>query len=204
MTTLKRRLATLAVVALSLPGLRASAQPQDSGDEPQEKAKKPEKAAEAAAPAEPETPPPPSLAAAPIITPEPTATVGFAPPPSTARIESPNASIQFGVLLQPQFELSGSPDAINTSKNLFVRRARLIVGGTLFKSIEYFFQVDYPIVFKYDPADTMAGTAKNAPGLNIQDATLASRRARSSSTATSTSGPACSWDAGAPPPRPTP
>jgi hypothetical protein len=168
MTTLRRRLATLAVVALSLPGLRASAQAQDPGDEPEEKAK-PEKPAEAAASGAPAAAPP-SLPAAPIITPEPAATVGFAPAPSAARIESPNASIQFGVLLQPQFELAGSPDAINTSRNLFLRRARLIVGGTLFRSLEYFFQVDYPNLFKYDPADTMAGTAKNAPGLNVQDA----------------------------------
>jgi hypothetical protein len=168
MTTLKRGLVTLAVVALSLPGLRASAQAQDSSEEPQEKAK-PEKPAEAAAPAEKEAPPPPSLAAAPIITPEPAATVGFAPPPSAARIDSPNASIQFGVLLQPQFELAGSPDATRTSKNLFLRRARFIVGGTLFKSLEYFFQVDYPNLFKFDPSDTMAFD-KNAPGLNIQDA----------------------------------
>jgi hypothetical protein len=172
MTTSKRRLATLAVVALSLPGLRGFAQAQDSGDETQERdakdAKaKPEKAGDAA-PAEREAPP--SLAAAPIIAPEAAATVGFAPPPSAARLESPNASIQFGALLQPQFELSGSPDAINTSKNLFLRRARFMVGGTLFKSLEYFLQVDYPNLFKYDPSDTMAGTAKNAPGLNIQDA----------------------------------
>ena len=169
MTTLKRRLATLAVVALSLPGLRGSAQAQDSGDEPQEKEKaKPEKSEEAAPPAEREAPPP-SIAAAPVIAPETAATVGFAPPPSAGRIEGPNASIQFGVLLQPQFELAGSPDATKTSKNLFLRRARFMVGGTLFKSLEFFFQVDYPNLFKFDPSDTMAFD-KNAPGLNIQDA----------------------------------
>jgi hypothetical protein len=170
MTTLERGLLTL-VVALSLPGLRAFAQTPEGDEETKEKkgkAAESEQGAEPAAPAGREAPPP-SIAAAPIITPEATATVGFAPPPSAARIETPNASIQFGVLLQPQFELAGSPDATKTSKNIFLRRARFIVGGTLFKSLEYFFQVDYPNLFKFDPSDTMAFD-KNAPGLNIQDA----------------------------------
>ena len=55
------------------------------------------------------------------------------------------------------------------TKNLFLRRFRFMVGGTLFKYFEYFFQVDYPNLFKLDLSDTMA-IDKNAPGLNIQDA----------------------------------
>ena len=45
-----------------------------------------------------------------------------------------------------------------------------MVGGTLYKYFEFFFDTDYPNLFKNDSSDTMAGTYKNAPGLNIQDA----------------------------------
>jgi hypothetical protein len=96
--------------------------------------------------------------------------VPFAPPPAPLRIENENASIQFGLLLQPQLEVVGGPDATLTSKNIFLRRTRLIVGGTLYKYFEFFFETDYPNLFKNDAAETMAGTFKNAPGLNIQDA----------------------------------
>jgi hypothetical protein len=64
----------------------------------------------------------------------------------------------------------GSPAAELTTKNLFLRRMRLIVGGTLFKYFEYFIDTDWPNLFKLDAGDTMAGTVKNAPGMNIQDA----------------------------------
>jgi hypothetical protein len=156
--------AALAILALSLPGLRASAQTEPS-DQPEEKTK-PEAPAEPGAPAEPAatTKPPPA--------PEPDAGpyVPFAPPPSPLRVENSSASIQFGILAQPQFEMAGTPDATLMTKNLFVRRFRLMVGGTLFKTIEFFFQTDWPNLFKQDPADTMAGTGKNVPGMNVQDA----------------------------------
>ncbi len=50
--------------------------------------------------------------------------------------------------------------------NLFVRRVRFLVGVTLFKNIEFFFDTDYPDLFKGTPTE---GT-KNTPGLNVQDA----------------------------------
>jgi hypothetical protein len=56
------------------------------------------------------------------------------------------------------------------SKNLFLRRIGFIVGGTVLKSFEYFFDVDYPDLFKVDPSNQTGGTGKNAPGLNVQDA----------------------------------
>jgi hypothetical protein len=168
-------LAALAVIALLLPGLRASAQTQDASDEFGENAK-PAKPAKAGQSAEPEasadavetTPRPPS----PAMAPEPDAGpyVPFAPAPPPLRVENSSASIQFGILAQPQFEMAGTPDATLTTKNLFLRRFRLMVGGTLFKKIEFFFQTDWPNLFKQDPADTMAGTGKNVPGLNVQDA----------------------------------
>ena len=96
--------------------------------------------------------------------------VGFVPPPNPLRLENSSASVQIGLLAQPQFEMVGAPDAESTSKNLFLRRIRLMVGGTLFNYFEYFFDTDYPDLFKVDSADQTAGTGKNSPGLNVQDA----------------------------------
>ena len=96
--------------------------------------------------------------------------VPFAPTPAPLRIENPNVTIQFGLLLQPQFEMVGSQSDDLTTKNLFLRRTRFIIGGTLYKYFEFFFDTDYPNLFKLDAGDTMAGTVKNAPGMNIQDA----------------------------------
>jgi hypothetical protein len=170
---LRHRLAAIVVVALLLPGLSASAQTGDPSVETDENATpaKSGNAAKSAAPAEPaEAPPPvPAVALAPEA-PETGPYVPFAQPPSPMRIESANASIQFGILAQPQFEMVGSPDATLTTKNLYVRRFRIMIGGTLFKNFEYFFQTDWPNLFKLDPIENIAAFDKNAPGLNIQDA----------------------------------
>ncbi|HXU06413.1 MAG TPA: hypothetical protein VN903_35900 [Polyangia bacterium] len=154
------------VVALSLPGVRAFAQTEGSSDEPEEKSKP----AESALPPMPPPAPPP-----PVSSPEPAAYVGFAPPPAPLRVDNSSSSIQFGVLGQPAFEMGGAPDDEKMAKNLFIRRFRLIVGGTLFKYFEFFFDTDVPNLFKQDPADTMAGTGKNYPGMTLQDAYLTFR-----------------------------
>jgi len=133
-----------------------------------------------------QTPPPPAFTESKDTTPPaappkdapPAATyVGFAPPPAPLRIESPSASIQFGLLAQPQLEVAGSPEAEKTAKNLFLHRIRFMVGGTLFNSFEYFFDVDYPELFKLDTANSTGGTGKNAPGLNVQDAFVTAKPA---------------------------
>jgi hypothetical protein len=151
----------LAVAGLLLPGLRADAQTPDSGGEPGEDARpeKPDKPAKAAVPAAPAEPVETTFAEPPVAEAGPY--VPFAPPP--------NFTIQFGILAQPQFEMAGGTDSDGMTKSLFLRRFRFMVGGTLHKYFEYFFQVDFPNLFKVDLSDTMA-TDKNAPGLNIQDA----------------------------------
>jgi hypothetical protein len=178
---LRHGLAGFVIVASLLPGWRAFARtpPSDSSDEPQETNKdtnnetaKPPAPADAepanlAAPAVPGAPSEPAESSAPAAS---EAYVPFAPPPSPLRIENPNASVQFGVLAQPMLEVAGGPDADLTTKNLFLRRFRFIFGGTVFKYFEFFFDTDYPNLFKQDSAETMAGTYKNAPGLNVQDA----------------------------------
>ena len=171
---LRRGLAGLGVVALLLPGLRAAAQTQEGTDEFGEAAKPAKSArsgtsAEAEAPAEAtEMPPPaPPPAAAPSADEGPY--VPFAPTPSPMRIGNSSTGMQFGILAQPQFEMVGAPDADLTTKNIFLRRLRFIVGGTLFNTIEFFMQTDWPDLFKLDPVGTMVFD-KNAPGMNIQDA----------------------------------
>ena len=156
-------LAAIAVIALSLPGLRASAQTEESTDSSAE----PEGAKPV--PKAPPPPAPPAVEEAPTVAPSSDPYVPFAPPPGPMRVEIPGASIQFGILAQPQVEVAGAPDADKTTKNIFLRRLRFMVGGTLFNNFEFFVQTDWPNLFKLDPGDTMAFD-KNAPGLNIQDA----------------------------------
>ena len=69
------------------------------------------------------------------------------------------------------------------SNDLFIRRTRILVGGTLFGVLEYFVDTDYPNLFLQNvPASTTDNTTmpptttttanalKNVPGMNIQDA----------------------------------
>ena len=105
------------------------------------------------------TPPPPAPVEPPPTAAAPTA---FAP----LKVESANASLKLGFLAQPQFEAIGnqSPAVTGGSYNLYVRRIRLLVGGTLFGKFEYFFDTDSPNLFK-----ASAEGAKSAP-LFVQDA----------------------------------
>jgi hypothetical protein len=176
---LNHRLVAFALVALLFPTSRAFAQ-ASSGDEFEQDDSKPQPKAQPKEAAEPEAaepapapkppaesaPPPPPAAQPPSDNPY----VPYAPTPDPLRISNENVSIQFGLLAQPQLEIAGGPDASLTSKNIFLRRIRFMVGGTLYKYFEFFFDTDYPNLFKNDSADTSAGTYKNAPGLNIQDA----------------------------------
>jgi hypothetical protein len=82
------------------------------------------------------------------------------------KIETPSSSVKIGFLLQPAYEVVGSSTLDSGSQNVFVRRVRLLLGGTLFKDFEYFFDTDYPDLFK---ANASTGS-KNTPGMNVQDA----------------------------------
>jgi hypothetical protein len=172
---LSHRLAALGLVALLLPASHAFAQ-SSSGDEFEQEDSKPakHKPYEAAPPEAPAEPAPaakqPAPAAPAAEPPSDNPYVPWAPPPAPLRLESSSVSLEFGVLLQPAFEMVGAAASELTTKNLFLRRTRLMFGGTLFKNFEFFIDTDYPDLFKQDGGDTMAGTVKNAPGLNIQDA----------------------------------
>jgi hypothetical protein len=119
---------------------------------------------------EPPPPPPaepaPPAAAPAAEAPPPAELKWFEPVASPLKIETPTSNIKFGFLLQPQFESLGSPTLDGMQNNLFIRRTRILIGGTLFGDLDFFFDTDYPNLFK------QAGEAglKNTPGLNIQDA----------------------------------
>jgi hypothetical protein len=115
----------------------------------------------------PAVPSPPSPDAMPPV-PPPTAAAAPAWPVAVAplKVENPSASIRFGVLAQPQFDWVGSPTINGHSQNIYLRRIRVLIGGTLFKDIEYFFDTDVPNFYK----DLAADGTKNNPGINIQDA----------------------------------
>jgi len=132
--------------------------------------------APAAAPApatEPAPAPPPPAAAepAPAAAPAPDPTAVPATTFESLKVESKNgsASLKVGLLLQPQYEAIGSADAQHsgTSNNLFIRRTRLLVGGTLFKNFEYFFDTDAPNLFHTTPDGS---GAKTSQGIVVQDA----------------------------------
>jgi len=145
--------------------------------------------APAGADAPPAAPAPAVAEPAPVVTP---AAAPAEPPPTVfdpLKIESKNASIKIGLLMQPQYELLSAGTAAGpitigdeahkgSSSNLFIRRTRLLVGGTLFKNFEYFFDTDAPNLFKGDtnvnaaavaPANPNGSGAKGGNTMIVQD-----------------------------------
>lgn len=99
-----------------------------------------------------------------------------APPTKLApvQIASPSTTIKFGLLAQPQYEAAGNFSQDGLSQNLYLRRARVLIGGSLFGVIDYFFDTEFANLFKASPvAGAMGAPAttgpKATPGMNIQD-----------------------------------
>jgi hypothetical protein len=94
------------------------------------------------------------------------------PNPSLLKIEGSAGIIKFGLLAQPQYQALGSPSADGLAHDLYVRRMRFLVGGTLLKYIDFFWQVDTPNLFKSQPATVGMSTVtqKNNPSLAVVDA----------------------------------
>lgn len=128
--------------------------------------------------AEPVTVPLPVPALAPTPTPLPDTSVIVVtpptPPPPSFRIEGSNGStLRVGLLLQPQFQSVNNAKLDGYSSNLYLRRTRILLGGTLFGIFDYFVDTDYPNLFLPSSTTTAGGTTtylKNTPGMNIQDA----------------------------------
>jgi hypothetical protein len=162
----------LALVSYGLGGV-ANAQP--AGAPPAAPPPAAEPAPMAPPPAETVPPPAPYAPVTPAIALAPP----MPPPPATApiqsvsplKIEGPNGSIRFGMFLQPQFESAQVPTANGYANNLYLRRARIIIGGTLFDRIEYFMETDSPNLFKGNQTPPAAGqqALKTTSTMVIQD-----------------------------------
>jgi hypothetical protein len=84
------------------------------------------------------------------------------------QITSPDkeSSVAFGILAQAQAEQIQSTTEYNDSKDLFLRRIRLIVGGNVTKKLSFFVETDSPNVGK---GSTGSGT-RTLPTMFLQDA----------------------------------
>jgi Phosphate-selective porin O and P len=125
----------------------------------------------------PATPPP---ATPPPATPPPATPPPATPPPATQAsllapdvapfgIENANGSLKLGLLLQPQYQLLGDTTFSGQAQDLYVRRARILIGGSLFGLVDYFFDTDYPDLF-LSRAAVGSPSVKYTPALSIQDA----------------------------------
>ena len=84
-------------------------------------------------------------------------------------IQNADVSVRFGLLLQPQYQSLGETTYTGQGQNLYLRRTRVIVGGTLFGVVDYFFDTDYPNLF-LGQAASGTPSVKYVPQFNIQDA----------------------------------
>lgn len=72
-----------------------------------------------------------------------------------------DVNFKFGLLLQGQADWQESATADDTAQNLYLRRARILIGGSLAKNVTFFFETDSPNYGK-------AGTKTS--GMIVQDA----------------------------------
>jgi hypothetical protein len=96
--------------------------------------------------------------------------IGAWPAVSSAQwvIESKDqkTNLKIGFLLQPQFESLETADESATSKNIFLRRFRILFGGKIADKWTYFFETDSPNVGK----GTGTSGTKDAGTIYMQDA----------------------------------
>src|SRR6478735_3652925 len=164
------------VFAMLISGAAAAQTPPDA---PPAEAVPPPPPVEAAPP----PPPPPAevVPAAPMAPPPAAApaAVGIVPPAQPAlKIETPNkSSIKIGALFQPQFQTNNDVTRSGWNNQLYIRRTRILLGGTLFGVLDYFIDTDFPNLFLATSTTTTDAmgvmtttTTKAVPGMNIQDA----------------------------------
>jgi hypothetical protein len=92
--------------------------------------------------------------------------------PTQLKIELPNGtSIRFGVLWQAQFEAAGNTQNDDYSKNFFLHRFAILLGGTVLHDFEYFIDTDFSDLFKAVGTDSV----KNGPSIATKDALVTFR-----------------------------
>jgi len=100
-------------------------------------------------------------------------TMSAVPAAAQWQIESKDgkSSIKIGFLAQPQLEVVDTPDGADQSKNVFLRRIRVVFGGKISDRWTFFFETDSPNLGKAsgDKTANPNGT-KDAGGMYIQDA----------------------------------
>jgi hypothetical protein len=90
------------------------------------------------------------------------------PAPTQLKIELGNGtSIRFGLLWQAQYEARGNSANDGVTQNLFLRRFALLLGGTVLRDFEYFFDSDFADLLKAPTGDQ---SLKNGPGFQPKDA----------------------------------
>jgi len=77
-----------------------------------------------------------------------------------------DVNIKFGLLFQGQADWTESAASDDTVQNLFLRRARILVGGSIAKNVTFFFETDSPNLGKG------AGASKTSSTMIVQDAFL--------------------------------
>lgn len=80
-----------------------------------------------------------------------------------------NSSIKFGLLGQFQAESFTTPDGDETSRDLYLRRFRILMGGNITEKLSFFMETDSPNLGKVGNSATGA-TEKGASDVYIQDA----------------------------------
>ena len=82
-------------------------------------------------------------------------------------------NIKIGFLAQPQAEIVDTPDGTGQSKNVYLRRIRIMFGGKVAERWTFFFETDSPNIGKTlgDKASNPTG-AREAGNIYIQDAYL--------------------------------
>jgi hypothetical protein len=81
------------------------------------------------------------------------------------------ANIKVGFLAQPQLEVLETPDTTGESKNIYLRRIRILFGGQISEKWTFFLDTDSPNLGKATPsAETNPTGEKNAGDIYIQDA----------------------------------
>ena len=81
-----------------------------------------------------------------------------------------DVKFQFGVLFQGQADWSQNADESYT-QNLFLRRARVLIGGSLGKNVTFFFETDSPNMGKAGPTKNLSNGATST-NFFVQDATI--------------------------------
>ena len=84
-------------------------------------------------------------------------------------ITTPQASIKFGALFQPQYEAIGNQTLDGTTQNLYMRRMRLYILGNVGDKWEFWIDTDSPNMGKANADGTRNGMGPNG-NLILQDA----------------------------------